>query len=150
MSVRTNAITSFRGEYEFLSNFFRFDQPIYDNYKLPYFTVENAFQAFKTTSVHTRMDIQRLPPGKAKIKGRQVALREDWEDIKIAVMLQFLLQKFLHNPELSVLLLETQDRRLIEGNTWNGRFWGVCNGHGENHLGRLLMHVRTVLRGDSL
>ena len=36
---------------------------------------------------------------------------------------------------------------LIEGNTWewSRTFWGVCNGSGENHLGRLLMKVREEL-----
>ena len=26
-------------------------------------------------------------------------------------------------------------------------FWGVCNGKGENHLGKILMKVRDEIRG---
>lgn len=32
-----------------------------------------------------------------------------------------------------------------EGNTWGDKFWGVCDGEGENHLGKLLMEVRAEL-----
>jgi hypothetical protein len=35
---------------------------------------------------------------------------------------------------------------LIEGNTWGDTFWGVCNGVGENNLGKTLMNVREILR----
>jgi hypothetical protein len=41
-----------------------------------------------------------------------------------------------------MLLLDTSDKVLIEENNWNDTFWGVCNGVGENNLGRLLMQVR--------
>ena len=36
---------------------------------------------------------------------------------------------------------------LIEGNVWNDTFWGVCNGKGHNHLGKILMKVRDEIRG---
>lgn len=49
------------------------------------------------------------------------------------------------DPFLTRALLETGDAELIEGNTWNDTFWGVCNGEGENNLGRLLMKVREEL-----
>lgn len=41
--------------------------------------------------------------------------------------------------------MTTGNAELIEGNTWNDTFWGVCNGEGENNLGKLLMKVRTNL-----
>ncbi len=31
---------------------------------------------------------------------------------------------------------------LIEGNHWNDTFWGICNGNGENNLGKILMKIR--------
>lgn len=31
---------------------------------------------------------------------------------------------------------------IVEHNTWNDTFWGVCNGTGENHLGEILMDLR--------
>ena len=39
-----------------------------------------------------------------------------------------------------------QRLKLVEGNTWGDRFWGVCGGVGLNWLGRLLMQVRDEVR----
>ena len=43
-------------------------------------------------------------------------------------------------------LLNTGNAMLIEGNDWNDTFWGVCNGKGQNHLGKLLMEIRKELQ----
>jgi predicted NAD-dependent protein-ADP-ribosyltransferase YbiA (DUF1768 family) len=43
------------------------------------------------------------------------------------------------------MLLLTGDCELVEGNTWGDKFWGVCDGEGENHLGKLLMKIRAEL-----
>lgn len=37
------------------------------------------------------------------------------------------------------------DAELIEGNTWGDRIWGVCDGVGENRLGKILMRVRAEM-----
>jgi len=58
--------------------------------------------------------------------------------------------KFTRHADLRILLLDTGDRELVEGNTWDDRFWGVCEGVGENHLGRLLMKIRAELREGQL
>jgi predicted NAD-dependent protein-ADP-ribosyltransferase YbiA (DUF1768 family) len=50
------------------------------------------------------------------------------------------------NEELAQLLIDTDDHELIEGNWWHDYFWGVCNGKGENHLGKILMDVREELK----
>lgn len=49
-------------------------------------------------------------------------------------------------PYLREKLLATGDAELVEGNTWGDRFWGVCNGVGQNWLGRLLMQVRDEIK----
>jgi N-glycosidase YbiA len=43
-------------------------------------------------------------------------------------------------------LLDTGDAELVEVNHWRDFWWGVCNGVGANHLGRLLMTIRNELR----
>lgn len=43
-------------------------------------------------------------------------------------------------------LLATGNEELIEGNKHGDHFWGVCNGHGENMLGKLLMQLRAELQ----
>ena len=61
-------------------------------------------------------------------------------------MEDLLRQKFTA-PELRRRLRLTHPYPLVELNTWNDVFWGVCKGQGENHLGRLLMTIRdNILR----
>ena len=132
-------ITSFTGEYRFLSNFFPAVVTL-DGETYP--SVEHAYQAAKTTSPIAREAIRTCPkPGQAKRNGRMVQLRPDWEEIKLDVMRDLLWQKFQHY-DLREQLLATGDRRLIEGNHWNDTFWGVCRGVGQNWLGVLLMEIR--------
>jgi predicted NAD-dependent protein-ADP-ribosyltransferase YbiA (DUF1768 family) len=38
---------------------------------------------------------------------------------------------------------------LIEGNTWNDRYWGVCRGTGKNRLGQILMRIRSEIRQET-
>ena len=130
-------------EYGFLSNFY--SSPIkYEGIEYP--TVEHMFQALKTLDMTERMRIaSATTPGQAKRMGRGVPLRADWEEVKVDVMRTALELKF-SNPTLKNKLISTGDAELIEGNTWNDRFWGVCCGTGRNMLGTLLMELRDKLK----
>lgn len=138
-------INQFEKEYFFLSNFFE-SWVIHDG--LVYQSNEAAFQAAKCAFTEDRYQFTKLNPSQAKKLGRRVKLRPDWEDVKVDVMRQLLLTKFLLHADLGNLLLETEDAKLVEGNTWNDRFWGVDanTGIGENMLGELLMEVRDYLK----
>lgn len=136
-------ISSFQGEYFFLSNFFyspvEFDGEIYP-------AVEHAFQAAKTFDAELRQGIlQASSPAQAKHQGRTVPLRSDWEQVKFEIMFMLLKFKFSH-PDLRQKLLETGDAELIEGNNWGDKVWGCVSYKGQwigkNHLGKLLMKVR--------
>lgn len=140
-------ITGFRGDYHFLSNFY--ESPLeYEG--LRYQNAEAAFQAQKCTDDGEKAEFCSLAANKAKRLGRQVKLREDWEEVKTGLMLQIVRAKFAQNPELADELLRTGDRKLIEGNTWHDVFWGMDlnTGQGENHLGRILMQVREEMREE--
>lgn len=142
-------VTSFFGEYRFLSNFypspvkgFEFDGTIYP-------TVEHAFQAAKTEILEERETIRNSDtPGKAKRLGRKVTLIPNWNEIKVHVMKVLVKEKFEGNLSLQAQLLATGDEALQEGNTWGDRFWGVDlnTGVGENCLGQILMQVRSDLK----
>ena len=136
-------IYAFHGPFRFLSNFYPF--PIlWEGVQWP--STEYAYQAAKTIDPACRESIRRAStPGDAKRLGGKVPIREDWERIKLDVMLELLFLKFA-GTELEPPLLDTYPHTLIEGNTWNDTFWGICRGRGENHLGRLLMQVRQELR----
>ena len=140
----TKSIQRFSGAYRFLSNFY--DSEIEVNEKI-YPTVEHAYQAHKTLNGKQR-ELIRLAnsPGQAKRLGQKVELRSDWEVVKLSIMKELLTRKF-QIPRLRELLLETRDYELIEGNTWGDTYWGVCNGEGQNWLGKLLMEVRNEITG---
>ena len=53
-------------------------------------------------------------------------------------------------PILGAQLLATNDHELVEGNVWYDYWWGVYNGKGENHLGKILMSVREELQVTTL
>jgi ribA/ribD-fused uncharacterized protein len=144
-TVSTQRISRFDGkEYCFLSNFFYC--PVRYGW-LVFPSAEHAYQAQKTLDPTERLAIQTAEtPGKAKYLGRQVRLRTDWEQIKLRVMFDVVMEKFEKNLELRKRLLATGDAELVEGNTWGDRFWGVCQEGGENWLGVILMEVRERLR----
>jgi len=133
-------INSFQGQYRFLSNFYP-AQLEFHGTMWP--TSEHAYQAAKTMDLEGKRLIQEAnSPGAAKRAGRRVKIRSDWEKSKVLIMHQIVEAKFLQNPDLLLKLHETGDARLVEGNTWNDTFWGICDGRGENHLGTILEIVR--------
>lgn len=140
-------IDRFDGDYAFLSNFY--PSSIFDsNDGFTYPTVEHFFQAKKSVILKEREMISKAEtPGKAKRMGRKVQLRSDWEDIKLFVMEDALRRKF-SKQRLRAALLATGDEELIEGNWWGDTFWGVCDGIGENNLGKLLMKIREDFRNE--
>lgn len=137
-------IDRFDGQYDFLSNFY---PSTFEWHGRVYPTVEHFFQAAKAETQEGYEMVMREPgPGGAKHAGRNVKLRADWEQIKDKVMYTALKEKFKQNPELKEKLLATGDEKLVEGNTWGDRYWGVCGGTGKNHLGKLLMILRDELK----
>lgn len=146
LTPRADPITSFRGSYGFLSNFFYSTVVIHG---WAFVTSEHAYQAWKMTNEEdARLVQEQDTPALAKRVARRNIIREDWDRIKIDVMLQVLRAKF-QNPDLILKLLDTGDRTLVEGNTWGDRFWGVCDGVGQNRLGMCLMQVRSELRAKT-
>lgn len=135
-------VERFFGDHRPLSNFWLVDVVMGGWW---YKSVEHAFQAAKTNDLDERKKIQQAETcGEAKKLGRIVTLREDWERVKIDVMEGLLKQKF-NDPFCQMVLICTEGRELIEGNTWGDTFWGVCEGKGENNLGKLLMKIRAEL-----
>lgn len=135
-------IERFAGAHAFLSNFWM--TPVtYEG--VTYRSVEHAYVAAKTLSLDERQRIAACEtPGKAKQMGRQLTLRADWEAVRLDIMRDLIEQKF-RQPYLASMLRSTGTSKIIEGNTWGDTFWGVCDGVGENHLGKLLMDKRRRL-----
>lgn len=137
-------ICAFKGQNAFLSNFY--PSPMVFQGRT-YATVEHAFQAFKMVTNEAHEQVRRATTaGRAKRIARAAERRADWDIIKNDVMLICLKEKFFKNEKLGLMLLSTGDSELIEGNTWDDTYWGVCKGVGLNNLGKLLMQVRQELR----
>lgn len=145
--IKTPPITSFTGNYRFLSNFYPATVML-DGQAYP--TVEHAYQAAKTTDKTRRELISSATTAStAKRLGKSLILRDDWNAVKLRTMGDLVEQKFTKYPELAELLLATGDRALIEGNNWGDTFWGECPiGNGANHLGLILMDIRTKIKKE--
>lgn len=134
-------ISSFTGEYRFLSNFY---PAFLEIGGWVWRTSEHAYQAAKSLDPQDWKDIQEcVSPGAAKRMGRVITIRPDWEEIKLSIMEEIVTEKFHQNPDLLKKLLDTGNAELIENNHWGDTFWGVCRGVGENHLGKILMRIRS-------
>ena len=135
-------VKEFRNKYHFLSNFFP-TKIIIDG--LEYNSTEHYFQSMKFTDLKIQEKVRNAPtPSIAKKIAKKFRKREDWYEINLHVMERALRVKF-EIPELREKLIATDEMYLQEGNRWNDTFWGVDlnTGKGENHLGRLLMKIRT-------
>ena len=139
-------ITDFSGEYAFLSNYYRCEVELEG---VVYRSVEHAYHAAKTVDPDVRRAFSqtRLTPGRAKKMSRKLEVRSHWHDVRLEVMEKLIRDKFTRHPDLRMELVATHPAPLVEGNTWADRFWGVFMGEGENHLGRILMKVRSELLG---
>lgn len=148
-------ISSFTGEYSFLSNFYKcnieYDGVIYPSVEHYYVAmkidVDQKLDDILYTISDFRLMISKVKtPNQAKRIGRQMILRKDWDIHKLVVMNWAVREKF-KNYKYAKLLIATGDEELVEGNWWHDTYWGVCNGVGKNHLGKILMKVRDELNG---
>jgi hypothetical protein len=139
-------INSFRGQYGFLSNFWGC-LVLYEGLEYP--SSEAAFQSAKTLNMETRKEFCRLDPKESKRIGSSILLRDDWNEVKDKVMYDIVKDKLFRNLDIRQRLFETGEEELVEGNNWNDTYWGVCNGVGQNKLGKILMKVRKELRNEN-
>lgn len=115
-------------------------------------TSEHYFQAQKFSDERDRQEVRqaKTPAIAARLgRSRKKKIRRDWDSIRVSVMRTALEAKFGQYPELRELLLSTGDTKLVE-HTDNDDYWGDGgDGSGANMLGRLLMELRSKLRGGA-
>lgn len=123
----------------------------FNNFTYP--SVEHAYQSAKSNDDGWN-DIclnSNLTPYQIKAKSKFVTQVDNWNDIKIGVMKELIYKKFSQTP-FKELLLGTRDENIVEGNMWGDKFWGVdiknTPNEGENHLGRIIMDVRNILKDE--
>lgn len=154
LANKSSGICGFNHNYRFLSNFW----PCKIRWMgMDFKDTESAYQATKVDPDLPQDEYYKLvdeirnasKPGIAKRLGAEIKLkgkqRKDWHDISINVMYELNKLKFCE-PTLKTKLLSTGDSYIEETNTWKDTFYGVCNGKGENHLGKILMRIRSELK----
>jgi ribA/ribD-fused uncharacterized protein len=135
-------IRSFQGEHAWLSNFYPAEITT-DGMVFP--TAEHVYQATKSSDPKIWEMMQHIPlPAQAKKFGSKLVLRANWHEMKLEYMTKIVTLKFEQHPDLMAKLIATGSRELVEDNTWNDTFWGVCRGIGDNHLGKILMKIRSL------
>ncbi len=126
----------FHGPYRFLSNFW---PAVVEYNSIVFPTVEHAYVAAKTKDQVLQRIISKLPtPGEARRLGKELIIRPEFNAEKYSIMEYLLRQKF-EISHLKRLLLDTGHIELIE---YSDTYWGICEGKGENNLGKLLMKIR--------
>ena len=132
--------------YESLSNFT--PVKIVINQK-EYASVEHYYQSKKSEDPGEQELIRQASTAyKSKKLGSKVKFpRADWDSYKIEVMTEALRLKFAQEPFKS-LLLSTGEANIYEDSPYD-LFWGTgalgSSGTGQNHLGKLLMKIRSEL-----
>ena len=142
------SILTFAPQYHFLSN--AAPSPVWLD-KVLYPHVDAAYQASKTDDPNTRLWIREAPTlRQVWWRGRTVQLPDDWTARRLDVMRGLIHQKFTQHPALQARLLATDELILVyEPRRTCDTFWGTCEGQGENHLGVMLMELRTTVRREA-
>ena len=145
--MENNRIDSFQGEYAFLNNMY--ENPLtFDG--VQYRNAEAAIQAQKCRNKKDCGLFGDLDAVGAITLVRELALRKDWDEVRLQVMEDVVRIKFTQSENLAERLLMTGDKELVHGNNRNDTYWGcdTLTGYGENHLGRILMKIRSELLSE--
>lgn len=144
--VTDDAVHGFFEDHRFLSNY-HICEIIFEDRE--YTSTESAYQSAKFPD-SMRKQFQHISPVEAKKLGNALKLNRDqrdaWDMKRLDVMEEVCKYKFHNNHEVRKKLLETGDRYLEETNYWGDVWWGVYQSKGYNHLGKLLMKIRSGLK----
>ena len=82
-------------------------------------------------------------------RSNQALVRDDWDNVKIAMMTSILRNKVHQHKYVKSKLLQTLDINLVEDSPKDS-FWGIGpDGKGRNELGKIWMKLRSELIGES-
>lgn len=112
-------------------------------------TVEHYYQAhkFENREVVEMIINAETPKIASKIgRNRSYAIKENWEEIKVDIMFDAVLAKFVFHPDLAKKLMDTGNEEIIE-ETVKENFWGCGpQKNGKNMYGKILCKVRDELK----
>lgn len=152
----TDNIEYFYDETSPLSNVYN-SEIVYEGVR--YKSAEQAYQAQKfdpETDNHVIAAIMMVSqPGQAKeISGaHRKRIVPDWDKKKFRIMIGIVYQKMLQHPEIAELLVNSQEKLLVE-DAPKDNCWGMVTNEtgvvsGSNFMGRVLMFVRWRLEREA-
>ena len=110
-----------------------------------YPTVAHAYWALAVADEQRQVEILGAErPYDAQKLAEDSPLRDDWSQVRVAVMTRLLRAKFQQHPEFAETLMATGATRLIYTEI-GSTFWGQRGLEGRNWMGRLLELVRSEL-----
>lgn len=135
-------IKGFFRDYRWLSNFYPCSVKLGG---LVYPSSENAYQAMKFPKEYREKFVSIDATAAKKLGKKAKIIPAEWNAASEHLMVLIVASKFSQNADLRELLIQTKGKYLEETNWWGDTRWGVCNGKGDNKLGRILMHYRDYL-----
>jgi ribA/ribD-fused uncharacterized protein len=135
------------GEYIIFSNYTEYNIIVGGK---NYPTTEHFYQAakfFDTDPEYSEKIRCAESAGVAKKLGSSKThkLNPIWDEIKIDVMRHALKCKIKNHPEIRELLVNSDEREIIEASPWD-KYWGSgMDGSGKNMLGKLWMELRAEI-----
>lgn len=146
--MKSDAVTAFVNDYEFLSNDYECEIPISED-DLVFSNITSALIAKKSNDIGTRRKFTRFSASKARKKESSIPENDNWEENKDNILYDLLKIKFTHNEDLKNKLLDTYPHDLINNVSYPDIYYGVRFGEGKNVLGKLLMQLRKELRNNN-
>jgi ribA/ribD-fused uncharacterized protein len=115
-------------------------------------TVEHYYQAQKFVGSENEKLIPAIRKAQTPMEAatigrdRSLILRPDWEQVKVEIMRQGVLTKFLTHRDIQAILLATGEELIVEDSP-NDYYWGCgMDKTGQNQLGKTLINVRQEIR----
>lgn len=145
--VTDEAVYFYTPRYYAFDNFSAFGVEIWDRY---FPTVEHAYQWKKYSESNPDIANQIITARSAYETKKISDANKDsfdisWHEKKLVCMEEIIRAKLDQHEKVKRLLLETEDREIIE-NSPTDSFWGIGeHGDGENHMGKIWMKLRSEL-----
>lgn len=150
--TKVTPITSFRGDYLFLSNF---DTEPFELRGMMFPSGEHAFVYGKLgylldpsqRTVSEALLFECKTPQQARNLGKRISINSaEWDRHSVWWMRELTHAKFGYVSNYAGRLINTGAAMLVEGNTWGDKTWGRVNEggtwKGKNLLGAILMEER--------
>ncbi len=141
------AVYFFSSPFDALNNWSAHAVEAYDRV---FHTLEHAyhFKKFADHHPHIANQIHTAPSPWAAMriaKEHRDKVRDDWHEIKVAVMEELVRKKLAQNADVADVLRKTGKRKIVENSPWDD-FWGAGpDDDGKNMVGVIWMKVRDDL-----